>query len=104
MDAMQRITSAIGRFLALENPANEDSILAKRIQPFGTIADQTTGRDRLAPLINCGNRIAACQSDDLRPLRRIYTIGMDGEEDYNVAWRSLGLRSRWRALRPKNIA
>ena len=25
-------------------------------------------------------------------------------EIYKVAWRSLGLRSRWRALRPKNIA
>src|SRR5690349_11420654 len=55
----------IGRLLALENPADEYSILAKRIQPSGTIADQPTGRDRLAPLINCGNRIAACQSDDL---------------------------------------
>src|SRR5262249_36573683 len=55
----------IGRLLALENPADEYSILAKRIRPSGTVAYQPTGRDRLAPLINCGNRIATCQSDDL---------------------------------------
>src|SRR5262249_61922504 len=51
----------IGRLLALENPAGEDADLAVRIRPSGAIANQTTGRDGLAPFVDRWNRIVFCQ-------------------------------------------
>jgi hypothetical protein len=55
----------IRRLLALENPAAVDAGLAMRIQNVGAVAQQTSRRDEITPLIDRRHCMASCQREKL---------------------------------------
>src|SRR5262245_594253 len=55
----------VGRHFTLENPAGINATQSVVVRNIGTVAQQTTGRGKLAILIYCGHCVAKSQCGEL---------------------------------------
>ena len=55
----------IARFCAFQNLPGVDADLVIQVENAGSVAHQSPSRGELAPIVNCRNRMASCQRDDL---------------------------------------